>query len=191
MIEFRLLRHGATTGNLEKRYIGRTDEALATVGIAQLELLRGKLPQPDWIFCSPLQRAKQSVELLFPNHSYVLIDAFRETDFGCFEGKTAKEMETDPRYRAWVDSKCMAPIPGGESAEDMTRRILSAFFKAMEHVLDGETVLFVLHGGGIMAILSALARPKQDFYSYHIANGGYYLCEWMDEQWIRILSQWP
>ena len=29
------IRHGATKGNLEKRYIGRTDEPLCDIGIGQ------------------------------------------------------------------------------------------------------------------------------------------------------------
>ena len=34
-----------------------------------------------------------------------------------------------------------------------------------------KTAAFVIHGGGIMAILGEFARPKRDFYDYHIGNG--------------------
>ena len=33
---------------------------------------------------------------------------------------------------------------------------------------------FAVHGGVIMAIMEAYARPKKDFYAYHIGNG-----EWL------------
>ena len=36
------IRHGATAGNLEKRYIGRTDEELCTEGIERLKDLTGR-----------------------------------------------------------------------------------------------------------------------------------------------------
>ena len=35
-----LIRHGATAGNLQRRYIGRTDEPLCEAGIQQVLALR-------------------------------------------------------------------------------------------------------------------------------------------------------
>ena len=35
---------------------------------------------------------------------------------------------------------------------------------------------FVVHGGVIMAIMEAYARPKKDFYAYHIGNGECLAC---------------
>ena len=43
MSEILFIRHGSTAGNLEKRYIGRTDEPLCEVGIAQIEALANEL----------------------------------------------------------------------------------------------------------------------------------------------------
>ena len=40
MIHLLFIRHGATAGNLEKRYIGSTDEPLCDIGIAQVEALK-------------------------------------------------------------------------------------------------------------------------------------------------------
>ena len=38
-----LIRHGKTPGNLEKRYVGRTDEGLSEIGIGEIkENCRGK-----------------------------------------------------------------------------------------------------------------------------------------------------
>ena len=41
---------------------------------------------------------------------------------------------------------------------------------------DGSRVGFVVHGGVIMAIMEAYARPKKDFYAYHIGNGECLAC---------------
>ena len=38
MIDIFFIRHGATEGNLRRRYIGRTDEPLCEAGIAQVKL---------------------------------------------------------------------------------------------------------------------------------------------------------
>lgn len=40
MIELLFIRHGATEGNLRRRYIGRTDEPLCEAGIAQVKALQ-------------------------------------------------------------------------------------------------------------------------------------------------------
>ena len=45
-----LIRHGATAGNLEKRYIGRTDEALCPLGIHQVEELKTHDFRLDFLF---------------------------------------------------------------------------------------------------------------------------------------------
>ena len=36
-VELTLIRHGATASNLERRYLGRTDEPLCTEGVRMLE----------------------------------------------------------------------------------------------------------------------------------------------------------
>ena len=40
MIDIFFIRHGATEGNLRRRYIGRTDEPLCEAGIAQVKALQ-------------------------------------------------------------------------------------------------------------------------------------------------------
>ena len=52
MIDILFIRHGATEGNLHRRYIGRTDEPLCAAGIAQAERLRGQNLSADCLFVS-------------------------------------------------------------------------------------------------------------------------------------------
>lgn len=173
MNELLFIRHGATAGNLEKRYIGRTDEPLSQPGIAQLQTLKGRLPQPEHLFVSPLLRARQSAQILFPHMEPTLVEAFRETDFGIFEGKNYAELAADPAYQEWLASFCQGPIPGGECAADFKARCRRGFLQVMNALPDGATAAFVIHGGTIMAILEGFAQPRRDLYDYHIANGAY------------------
>ena len=92
MIQLIFIRHGATAGNLEKRYIGSTDEPLCDIGIAQVESLRKHNFQADFLYVSPMLRTRQTAELLFPKMDYTFVSDFRETNFGLFEGKTAEEI---------------------------------------------------------------------------------------------------
>ena len=66
MIELLFIRHGATEGNLRRRYIGRTDEPLCEAGIAQVKALQKRGLSVDRLFVSPLLRTRQTAELLFP-----------------------------------------------------------------------------------------------------------------------------
>ncbi|MDD3409747.1 MAG: histidine phosphatase family protein [Eubacteriales bacterium] len=171
MIEVLFIRHGATVGNLEHRYIGRTDEPLCPEGIAQLEALERRHLHADILFVSPMRRTRQTAALLFPAQEQTVMTDFRETDFGDFEGKTAAELADNAAYAAWLDTLCKGAIPHGESVAAFKARCCAAFAEAMAGVKDGATVALVTHGGIIMAILEEYARPKRDFYSYHIGNG--------------------
>lgn len=178
MTEVIFIRHGATAGNLERRYIGRTDEPLCPEGISQLAGAKAANLSPQRVFVSPMLRARQTAQLLFPGAACEILPQLRETDFGVFEGRNAKEMEEDPAYRAWVDGMCLGPIPGGERVGAFKERCCRAFQELGAQLRDGERVAVVTHGGVIMAILEGLALPERDFYAYHIGNG-----QWLRTQW--------
>jgi len=179
MKQILLIRHGATAGNLERRYIGRTDEPLCEAGTAQAQQLRKKGLQADYLYVSPARRTIQTAEIVFPDMAYTPVPDLWETDFGAFEGKTAEELSNDPRYRKWVDANCLSPVPDGESIAQFKRRCCSAFREIAGQLPEGSTA-FVIHGGCIMAILEAFALPKKDFYDYHIKNGAYIRCVYRD-----------
>ncbi len=180
MIELLFIRHGATAGNLQKRYIGRSDEPLSAAGRAALAALPKEALQAERLFSSPMLRARQTAALLFPELPCTLIDDLRETDFGIFEGKSAEELADCPEYQAWLDSLCRGPIPGGEDPAAFKARCRAAFAEAIAGLSAGTRAAFVVHGGVIMAILEAYARPARDFYRYHIENGSCLLCRYAE-----------
>ena len=77
-----LLRHGATL--LHGRYVGSTDVSLAPEGREQVlrtaELLAGK--QIEQIFCSPMKRCLETLNLLNLDTSSEIDENLREIDFG-------------------------------------------------------------------------------------------------------------
>lgn len=176
-----LLRHGATAGNELGRYIGRTDEPLSPRGIREVKAA-GCDPALSMVYVTPLLRTRQTAEILFPNAGQIVVDGLRETDFGRFEQRSAREMENDPEYRSWVEGACLGACPGGESRDAFTKRVREAFthtllsHRALTGEKDGEPAVFVVHGGTIMAILEAFARPAMSFYEGHVENGRGFLC---------------
>ena len=63
-----LIRHGATMGNQEKRYIGITDEALCDTGIEKLlkNVHKDIYPAADKIYVSPMKRCIQTAQIIYP-----------------------------------------------------------------------------------------------------------------------------
>ena len=91
-----LIRHGLTSGNLQGLYIGSgTDIPLCDEGRAQLAELKERFeyPQVDTVFSSPLMRAVETANILFPNatHQFSVHD-LREAGFGVFENHPVKEL---------------------------------------------------------------------------------------------------
>ena len=84
-----LIRHGLTAGNLQGLYIGSgTDIPLCDEGRAQLAELKERFeyPQVDTVFSSPLMRAVETANILFPNATHQFsVHALREASFGVFE----------------------------------------------------------------------------------------------------------
>ena len=169
-----LIRHGQTPGNAEGRYIGRTDEPLSAEGRAAAARVKPDF-SPRLVYVSPLKRARETAELLFPSAEQLVLPGLREMDFGDFEGRSAAELGSDPAYRAWVDGWCLASCPNGEDRLSFQRRAVAAFVEALREAED--PAVFVVHGGVVMAVLEALAEPRREFYDYWLPNLGCYEAE--------------
>ncbi len=171
-----LIRHGATAGNLEKRYIGRTDEPLCNAGIDALQGISA--PDCDHLIASPMRRCIETAGILYPGQKPVLCSMLRECDFGDFEEKNHADMDGDPVYQAWIDSGGMGDFPHGESPSAFKARCISGFQMLMAG-MDG-TSAFVVHGGTIMSICEAFHGGE--FYTYHLPNGGIFRADWDGER---------
>ena len=168
-----LIRHGKTVGNLEKRYIGTTDEPLCLEG--ENEIKKRCYPQADQVFCSPLLRCRETAKLIYPESLPLVIEDLKETNFGLFEGKNYSELSSNPKYQDWIDSGGTMAFPGGESKEEALKRSLDGFLECIDLSGDAKNISLVVHGGTIMAILSHLFGG--DYYSYHVENGEGYTFE--------------
>ncbi len=164
-----LIRHGMTRGNLEGRYIGcGTDEGLCGQGIAMLRQVR--LPPVSRVYASPMLRCLQSAAILYPGIPPQTVDDFRECSFGIFEGKSYRELNGRPDYQAWIDSGGTAPFPGGESRAQFAKRSLDAF-RSLDLYGRKEDCALVVHGGTIMAVMEAMARPAGSYFDFQVKCG--------------------
>lgn len=169
------IRHGKTEGNLEMRYIGRTDEPLSFSGIVELAVI--SYPSCGKLITSPMKRCLQTAELIFPNTVPVVCEALRECDFGDFEGRNYTELSLDSRYQRWIDSGGEAEFPNGESPADFKKRCVDGFLSCIDRMPEDAHLTFVVHGGTIMAIMEHFAVPKKSYYDWHTANGHGFVTE--------------
>ncbi len=184
MLSIILLRHGKTQGNLDNRYNGRTDEPLCALGIAEAEA-EAHYPEIPLVYASPLRRAQQTAKIFFPNAAIETVQDLREMDFGDFEGRTSKEMEEDEIYRAWVAGGCVDRCPNGEGIPDFAKRASAAFAACVsDAIARGETrVGFAVHGGVIMAVMTAFSGSDATYHAWYVRNCGGYRIEIDESLW--------
>lgn len=171
-----LIRHGKTRGNLEKRYIGVTDEPPCAEGIAELSGRR--YPDCELVIASPMKRCIETARLIYPNKELVICDGLAECDFGDFEGKNYIELSGNADYQQWIDSGGVLPFPNGESPDDFKARCVRGFDEMISRYSERGLIAFVVHGGTIMAIMERYGEPGSKFYDYQIENGEAVELQW-------------
>jgi probable phosphoglycerate mutase len=171
-------RHGQTQANLEKRFSGKKDTPLTSLGREQaqeigLVLKRelGARPQINFV-SSPLARARTTMEIArrvleLPADGYDLDSRIQEIDLGQWDQRTDSEARAlDPAYydRRAAD-KWNVPALGGEDYEDVATRLSGwlADIKADTFAVSHGAATRILRGlflGLAAAEMSALSEPQ-------------------------------
>lgn len=121
-----VLRHGETAWSLSGQHTGRTDIPLTEEGeqqaLAAGERLRIAFPQgfePEFVFSSPLRRARRTAELAgFPEHN--VLRGIAEWDYGRAEGRTREAIAKSygSPWNLWEDgAQALSPELEGEHTE--------------------------------------------------------------------------
>ena len=164
-MKIHFLRHGMTTANEKRLYYGATDLPLSERGVEELKRFRKTLmlPTADVYITSGMQRAKESLRLLFGKIPQQTIEELNEYNFGDFEMKSYEELKNDPAYHRWTTGDENTPCPNGESQNQFVKRII----KGLEIIqkMEVENVVAVCHGG-VIATLMTLLFPNQKHHYY-------------------------
>ena len=188
-MELILIRHAATRGNLERRFIGTTDLPILPEGEAMARSAAQRLPAVDHVYHSPLLRCVQTARLLWPGAELTAVDGLRETDFGPFEGKNHEELRGDPLYQQWLAEP--ASVPAAESAAATAQRVSLALRFLVE---DAQARGFsragvVSHGGALMALMARFGRPERPgLYDWACPNCGGWRAEVEQPLALRVLE---
>ena len=163
LTRFGLVRHAATEWNLAKRIQGRSDLPLCEAGRLAASVWGERLHHWNWdrLVTSPLARARETGCLINLHLGLpAAVDArLGEQSWGEWEGRELAWIEDrlarlvpGPGTRGW--SFCP---PGGESRRRVWRRGQAALVELSRHY-PGETLLVVVHGGVLKALIYRLYR---------------------------------
>lgn len=195
-----LLRHGLTKGNINAQYIGHTDLPLTTSSIESLKSIKKKhhYPEVDAVFVSPLKRAIDSADIMFPKNNKIVIDNFIEYNFGEFEGLTAEDLKDNDEFKAWLHGDINSAPPYGESNAEFVQRICESFERVIAGcIAEGqENIAIVSHAGVLMTILSCYGLPEAPMPHWQMDAGYGYKCRitpslWMQANKMEVIDLCP
>ena len=184
-----LIRHGFTQGNLDGRYIGVTDLPLCPAGREQLEQLAAgaRYPAVQKVYASPLKRAVETAQILYPEHRIVPIDGLKEYDFGIFENRPIQELQQDPAFQAWLQTNMDAAPEGGETKEQFESRLEFGFNQVVTDMMQSGVTgaALITHAGVITALLAKYGLPQMSPLEWQVENGKGYTVMTYAQLWSR------
>lgn len=134
--------HGTTVDNEAHISSGWKDVELSALGVQQSIELREQTKDMhfDIVFCSDLQRAHNSAKLSWEGIYEIVPDArLRECSYGELNGVSSDIVEP------MQEDECIEkPFPGGESYEDVKKRVAD-FLEFLKANYDGKHVALVGH----------------------------------------------
>ena len=161
-----LIRHGITQANLDGIYAGGgTDIPLCQEGKEDLASLAQQFVYPtvETVFVSPLRRAQQTAQLLFPTSKKLVLENLRENHFGEFEGRPMAELKNDPNFQKWMNPQNKYTPQGAEPILEFHKRCSETLLKMFEYMIKAgiSQAACVTHGGVIMSMLAQNALPRR------------------------------
>ena len=170
-----LLRHGQPSAEMKGRCYGRLDVGLSPEGRAQAERSATLLAQAPLkrLYASPRLRALESAAPLAALHGLpVEVDeAFRELDFGLFEGLTYEEAQQrfPAVYAQWMEHPTRVHFPEGDSYPSLRERVRAGGL-VLRQRHRGQTFALVSHGG-VNRTLLAEALGMADEHLFRLDQG--------------------
>lgn len=162
-----LIRHMQSEANLRRIWGG--DYPLTEKGINDAEELKNKINlQPDLLVVSPLVRAQQTAEILFPEKEYIVDEAFREIYFGDYEDVLMQDDEFSKAFKTYPSR--LHEVSNGDVIKE---RADKAIIKLLDYKSKGNVVI-VCHDTLIRSIICRLKGEDLDNmpkYKALVTNG--------------------
>lgn len=172
-----LIRHGHTEPTENGKLYNDPAVELTDRGIAQANALGDWLADknPDLLLSSTAKRVVSTSELIANRIGMKSCpkSGLDEWSVGDWEGRTYLEVKKeDPEdYKHWSNDPIQNAPPGGESIEDLYKRVQARMVDLIEEN-QGKSIALITHAGVIRAILvNALEMPVRNFWRLNISVG--------------------
>ena len=189
-----LIRHGRTDA-VGTRLVSRLPGVhLSAAGRAEIEELRRTLAHEriDAVYASPLERTRETAAPLAADRSLDVrvCHALIEAEFGEWTGRRFSELDRRSDWRRFNEQRSTAIVPGGESAPDVQRRILTCL-RQLRRRHPGQTIAAVSHADVIRAALLHYAgRSLDEWQTLEIAPASVSAVRIDDETGITLYVNW-
>jgi probable phosphoglycerate mutase len=162
-----LIRHGHTDA-VGQRLVGRLPGVgLSLRGKAEVAALAARLActRLAAVYSSPLERAVRTAEPIAAVHrlDVTSLDSLTELDFGEWTGRTFDALDRLPAWRRFNTHRATAPVPGGETALDVQRRVVR-MLDQLRITHPHETVALVSHQDVIRTAILHCAGVSLDLF---------------------------
>lgn len=150
-----LIRHMQSEANLKN--IAGGDYPLTDEGFNEAKRLKTKIEiKPDLLVVSPLMRALQTANILFPEKEFIIDHDFREIHFGDYENTLMEDNEFLRMYNTHPSR--LHEITHGDVIK---KRANKAIIKILDYFTKGEIVI-VCHDTLMRAIICRLKGVSLD-----------------------------
>ena len=176
---------------MQSHLCGRTPGIpLNAAGLAEARALAKRLPRPDLLFTSPIQRALETAGIIGDEHALtpVVCAALTEFDFGAWTGRSFESLNDEPLWQEFNRHRQATPAPGGESMSDVLARAMAAVNEFAALYPGRENIAIVSHGDVIRSLLVHAARTSLDSYwRFAVDPASITELEWYSPVGARIL----
>lgn len=141
-MELYVVRHGQVPSNVEGVVSGWSDEKLTERGIEQANKIKGELQNIkfDKIYSSPIERAKETAEIIMPESEIIYDKRLAEREPGTMLGQPRKSIDKD----IWNSLDTDRTPEGAETLRAGLKRAKSILGEIKEKDKN-KTVLIVTH----------------------------------------------
>lgn len=195
-----LVRHGETEWNRLGRFQGLIDVPLNQTGRQQAQQVAEFLKEVpiDFAVSSPLQRPKETAELILRHHPNVpleLVDGFQEISHGAWEGRLEGEIEQlyPGELRRWRETPTEVQMPLGENLHQVWERATAAWEAMVEsakaNLTQPKVGLVVGHDATNKVLLCHVAGAGEaQFWSFKQGNGAVSIIDYPPGDGLPLLQ---
>lgn len=183
-----LVRHGECQGNREGLFRGRSDFPLNDLGLIQAKELAIELKRfkPTYIFTSPLQRAKQTAQIISNECNIEMeeCEGFNNIELGPWEGKAKRfiAIHYPEEWEVWLNEPEKLAVTGIETLDEVQKRSKRELDK-ISNEFSGKTVIIVSHRAVLKPLIaSCLGIIKPYFWRIHIDTASYSILHYEKER---------